>query len=506
MALVAGIIFTLVWRVDNAVISLPSVMACLLIWAVVRNQMATLGRYTMKAAVIVVVPVAIVVAVLISLGYPLADNFRDALGYVGGSQAHGLPEILNGGVFAINLPNFILPAAAILLAIATGIRSFQRSVSFRDLIIVAFFTTAYVLNFQRGLVRHAPGIEGSDNFISSVVYFLIPFQILVLAKVRICRIWIFALAGYLFIMAFKTPQPRETNIYLISALEVPADIRYADSTDAASRVPAYREYVSRFNGLDSLLKMNFPRTASFIDLSNTPMLYYYLQREVPGYFSQYTQNMVTGPIQERNVKRLQGLDLPLVVFSSWPAHNFFDRTDGVENTIRYHKLSAYVFENYKPLGVVSGKFIWLKHGLGLRFNNTEPVPDSVYSAVQAFGLQKLPYLWAKGKASRTRGLLLSKTGADSWQLPAGLRRKGDNFVILQVSNSSHEPRTLRLVYFALGKEQGSFDFWISGEDRSAYLVPVSTQYNWYSKQVDSIVVQRPVPDLSVDKLSLHEEL
>ena len=56
--------------------------------------------------------------------------------------------------------------------------------------------------------------------------------------------------------------------------------------------------------LKSFLDKNVPQPATFLDFSNTPMLYFYTQRNVPSYFNQYMQNTVDGYLQRENLKKL----------------------------------------------------------------------------------------------------------------------------------------------------------------------------------------------------------
>ena len=116
------------------------------------------------------------------------------------------------------------------------------------------------------------------------------------------------------------------------------------------------------------LDQNLSQKQSFIDFSNTPILYYYCQRSSPGYFCQNLQNTVDDHLQLALIKAYQSADLPIAVFSHYP-RKWFDKTDGIPNTLRYYLIAEYIFLNYEPYSVINGKSIWIKKGKTVNWSN-----------------------------------------------------------------------------------------------------------------------------------------
>jgi len=503
--LIAGCAFTLLWRVDNAVVTLPAVVTALILWAREKKQFQTLSRFSRQSCLLFGIP-ALVLFLVLAVRYPLFDNINDLLGYIGASQAHGFPDIIRGNPMPVNTVNFVLPLAVIFLSLYCLHRYSKGRMRLSDALIVLFFAIVYLLNFQRGIVRHAPGDKGNDVFLSSTVYFLLPFAFLALARIRRHRHWLFLSVSWLFVMAFKTSHPQEGNILLADALGKLDGHSFATKEDAVSgRMKSYREHVRKYDSLKVFMERNFPASSSFIDLSNTPMLYYYLQRPVPGYFCQYAQNMVTAPIQERNLRKLQSLDLPVAIFSSFPRDDFFDRTDGVENTLRYHKLSAYLFSHYQPLGAISGKMIWLKKGTALRYNNADTMPVHSAREPQQFNIGKTAYLWAKGRRISGPAFPLVRDPDGRWRFPQEIDRTKGNYIILTIDNSSGEPQWMQTNLLTGAQVTGSFGFWISPDSSATYLVPLSTQYNWYALPPAHLKAEGG-NGLSIRTISLYNDL
>ena len=152
LLLSGAILFSIVWRVDTAVIAMPAVAICLLIWAVASQQLKPL----LQKAVIVVVSflctVATVIFILTARGHNIASNFKDALAYIGASQAHGFGEILNGNVYNLNTAYFILPVITIFLSFIAFIFYYQKKIRLNELLLIVFFSIVYCFNFHRGLV------------------------------------------------------------------------------------------------------------------------------------------------------------------------------------------------------------------------------------------------------------------------------------------------------------------------------------------------------------------
>ncbi|MBS1776686.1 MAG: hypothetical protein JSS64_10455 [Bacteroidetes bacterium] len=506
--LVITLVLTTFWRVDNAVVAFPAVALCLLLWAYENKSLVSLGKVSLFSLISLLVITAGVAGILQVSGHHISDNFRSAFEYIGASQAHGFGEIMNGNAYNLHTAYFFLPIVVIFLSMLSWYFYRLQKITLKDLIIIIFFSIVYVLNFQRGLVRHTIGNEGVDKFFVSFLYFLIPYCFIVFYRVKKHKLWIFSIVGFLFLMAFKTPHPQEDKPLINEALNKIFQRHILDEKTSPSRHSGSEEYKTIYAGFRKFMNVNFPADASFIDMSNTPLLYYTLQRQVPGYFCQYIQNMVTASTQERDLKQLNTMYLPIAIFSSYPKHDFFDKTDGVENTIRYHKIANYIFNHYRPLGVMDGKYLWLKKDIKiLALDNTIHLPDSIIYETEHFDIQKLAYLWAKGKSNiDTQGIFLKKDTNGNWQLPPHFSKINGNYIKIDLENNTGKSQMLKTAYFQNGKERGAFSFWVSDQKSAFYLVPVSTQYNWYVCQPDCITVQMQTTGLVIKSVSLFGNL
>jgi hypothetical protein len=111
--------------------------------------------------------------------------------------------------------------------------------------------------------------------------------------------------------------------------------------------------------ISTFLKSELQGGGTFLDFTNTPMLYYYTEKEVPSFVYQNPQNLHSMTLQSDWVKRSKNWDIRLVLYKHDPP-TWWDATDGVPNEKRHKVMHDYIitqFEFYKKLG---GYEVWRK--------------------------------------------------------------------------------------------------------------------------------------------------
>jgi len=113
-----------------------------------------------------------------------------------------------------------------------------------------------------------------------------------------------------------------------------------------------------YSDLRLFLDQSIQQNQTFLDFSNTPMLYYYCQRRVPSYFCQNLQNTVDDYLQVEQIKRINTNDIPVVIYSNYPK-SWWDNTDDVSNIMRQYLLAEHIHKMYKPFAVINKHSIWI---------------------------------------------------------------------------------------------------------------------------------------------------
>jgi len=389
-----------------------------------------------------------------------ASKIVEAINYFGGSQAHGLDVLyyqLNNWFY---IDYFILPGAILLIGSLLILNSdkYKINIAFYPLIFLIGF---YFMNFQRGLVRHS-FTELNESFVSSfgwliIIIFSFGFIYRTLSLKWIVVLFISGSLLSIHLMTNWTNMVDKTKS--ISVNNIPSLFN-----GKIDRVIKNDQFDQETWPVIKFLKNHTNKNQTFLDFSNSPMLYYYTNREVPSVFAQYLQNTVNEFLQDENLKLLRTKDIPYVVFRQNP-ESFFDHTDGISNKVRYFKITPFIYDNYQPFKQI-GKFeVWKLKSKDIVANK------SLMHGMDDWNLGLLPYFW-KGVKGESRILNINQ----------------NQIIIDTVTSSSF----LKLEIDA--KKEGicsiqsndlKIDFNIK-LNKNTYYLPIGVSYNLVNNKIESI--------------------
>ncbi len=504
-------LFLMSWRLDVAVGALPAIAILVLLQVVRARRWKPFLLEAGQALLIIGVPLVLIIGYCgVVLHIPIWQNAGDALDYIKASQAHAIPDIFVGSAFWQSTLYFILPLSIMVLLYRVWQRkgvSAQQQLQYFALVFLALY---YLFSFQRGLVRHVFGVEGSDTFLVSFLLLILALGWYALTRAFAWKKWTLVLVMLVLVAGFKYPGVPGLELPAEAALQTVSHRKEVENAhELIPRAPGYAAIAGQFDNIQKTMDSNFVADATFLDFSHTPMLYYYLQRKVPGYFCQYMQNMVTDKIQRHNITQLQNMNVPLVVFSSWPLGSFWDNVDGLNNAVRYYVVSNYIFNHYQPLGLADGKYLWVKKGIAIQHNYTGALADSVLFERHTDRLAKLAHYWANGVNSiydDKAGAVLQATGVGQWQLPDAIGTADGNLLLLELHNSSADWTQVECAYADSLETRGAFTFEVAPNQTGRYLVPLSTQYNWHTFNIQRILLHNLPEGIQVKKIMLHNRL
>jgi hypothetical protein len=318
---------------------------------------------------------------------------------------------------------------------------------------------------------------------------------------------LFVAASFLLIQNLKFPDAKG---YAPLSEELINQIKKQDKISMDQKTISRIEIDSAFadttyKDLKSFMDTHF-KDQTFIDFSNTPMLYFYLQRQVPSYFNQYLQNTVTDYLQQENIQLLEQIKPPVTLFS-WVPSTWWDAPDGVPNPLRYTYLTNYIYANYKPYTTLNRHSVWLRKDIAL--NNTKaPAVDSAETfAIRTYSLKKLAYLLGKGKQG-------TSTLIQTWERQAAMTAhtaitnsiSRNKIVMLEAIITNPHPEPVKMVfnYSEKGNVKGAYDFEVTaGTQQAKYVIPISSQYNWHAFQPDKISSNiLELPGIQIENLKL----
>jgi hypothetical protein len=414
----------------------------------------------------------------------LSASWKQSMDYFGGSQAHGFKDIYPTFDRFAQFHYFVFPILVSLILVYFAYLYLKKSTYDKYLVLYILFAGAfYLAHAQRGLVRHSL-MEQSDAFISSYLYLFLGMVAVHFTSIKPGRTAVFALTTLLLIINFRYPNANPSQGFMESFLAHSNTYRLIDSEEDVSRVIElpFEEKEILYGQLVAFLDQNLTQEQTFVDFSNTPMLYFYTHRKVPSYFNQSLQNVVTDYLQKEKIKRMEQLDIPIVVFSHSPA-NWFDRTDGVPNALRYHLLSDYIYENYSPLGNVGSYFLWRRNGFELQ-NPVLLDPDKSQATQEiTVDLKHLPRLLGQTKNSaspeETRINLNMPNSTELNVSPYLMDIHSGDFIDLYISNADSYDKTCVFIYSNPEKIFARVSFTVAKKSSMRlYRIPVSWMYAW----------------------------
>lgn len=294
-------------------------------------------------------------------------RISEVLGYISSFQSYGLKELSPQKDIKYYSLYFVLP----ILVFTAAAYAFYRLVSNKEntkqnnklALAILFLSIFYVANFQRGLVRHTLA-EQWDTALTSYGFFILASTVFFnsrFQKNKALGFFAFTSLATLLVINYKfnSPELSRSNTYLFAKQQEAQGLFITPAAVVLNRTPEQAGTELKYKDLDKFLKNNFPDSSTFLDFSNSPMLYYYLHRITPNYFCQIPHTAHNEKLQRDFLTNLNKYDIPVVIFSNVPA-SFWDYLDGIPNTLRHYRISEYIYKNYKPFAIINNHSVWLK--------------------------------------------------------------------------------------------------------------------------------------------------
>ncbi len=473
-------IFLLFWSMDLGIANAISVVGILVVDTVTKFKWKKIKNGLSVAIIISIFTIGVMAIISSIFNIDLINNLNQIKEYAGAAQAHGTVRIAPAMDRYYFYHYYLFPMLSILLLISVSIQ-YNEWVEIKPFATIAiiFLLLFNIINAQRGLVRHN-FIEGQDQFISSTFYLGFLIYVISFFKNINYKQNAFILSSLLIIPNFKYPNAEEyVSLYEQLQTELTKSKALEPSNKIIARTITNANFSkNNYESFCAFMSEHYPNQASFIDFSNSPMLYFYSQCNVPSFFNQYMQNTVTESLQNENIAYLKKTNLPVLVFSHIP-ERWGDHTDGVPNSLRYYPITKYLYSNYHPMVVINNYSIWIKNEEEITNKNILPSDSALIFQAQTYDLKKLPLLLAKDQES------FNKTEITKCQFQndtlyfnlASSPNKNDMYISMQIENNNEKELDANLNIYDTNL-LGSFTLKLlpgNGE----YIIPASILYNWH---------------------------
>lgn len=373
-----ALVFAFAWKLDVGFAGTVAAFATLIAIGIAVPGM----RRPWKSAAIGLVGAALTTAIAVGAicaarGVNPIARLRDLMHVVDSSQSFGFEhlapewsEIVLWHLYV--LPFLVLGLTLLLVARSRGRIDLRERTGFVFVtcVFLAIFTLA---NMQRGLVRHT-FVEAEAAMTSVFTIAVIAFApAWILGNGRTKTVFAgFVLISGLLAFNFDLARPTDRKILISTArYERIVGPRFAlpalgNGPGPIERVHVPAQYVhDHLERIEDFTKRELDPAQTFLELSNCPLLYYHLRRLSPHWLN-HLVIVNDDYLQQRALEEWREYDTPLVLmptdaatakrlgFSNW------DNIDGVELSLRLHRLFENVYANYQPYGVVGPWPVWTR--------------------------------------------------------------------------------------------------------------------------------------------------
>lgn len=494
----------LLWKMDTGVAGLmASLVYFPILWIAARKKFPWAAFLKAVFYFAIIILAGVLIAVWLRSPELILNHFLTALHYFTANQAHGYRQILDGFVQQFYIYHVLFPLVAVFLAMYIVFTLRRRAAAglFPEgfiLLASLFLFLLFLANLQRGIVRHGFAERGDiipvSTFFAALVLLIVYWSRAGRAASRFAIFY--GSAFFLFILLKFFPLSTDPTLQ-----ETALTHNFFQGSNAALHLDGYTGRMEadtlfaheNYTELKSFLDQQLKPEQTFLDFSNTPMLYFYCGRQVPGYFNQNLQNTVDDYLQLELLKQVNPRKVPVVVFANYP-RTWNDATDGIPNVMRYYLVAEYIFNNYRPFEVMGNKSIWVARSF-------QPVsitgkPDTLIAKADSAWMNLLPeytgqfYNRASGPGKDDLSPVYTCQGKDLQLSDSTLSLALDSAALslkhcyldieFNTRPGSFDPFIMQVLFLDSTKTTvGAFSFvrrdWVS----SRYMIRLSNHYFWH---------------------------
>lgn len=485
------LIFSCLWRLDTGYATCIATGMYSLICLLIRTDVSFKVKLILKTlafTLLISLGIFAVIFIIKGFNYPFMSHVKSFIHYISGSQTHGRPSITGGSsVLDFKMNHLVFPMLGV-IGISATIYAIAKGKQTILLKAALYLYLLYFSNVQRGLVRHGFA-EQNEQFLMSTFILASSLLLIYLFKIntaakQIGLLFAFTSLLYMTLKVFPTDETPSAFHQTIEAGLIQRFPKQLDHPTKHGRI-LIEDTSYSYPKLSAFLNKNLKQGETFFDFSNSPMLYFYSQRSIPGYFNQPLQNTVGEAAQYELIQQIDKQSIPIVIYSSEPL-SYFDAIDNIHNTQRYHLIASYIHKHYTPLLELEGKVIWVrkKHALAKKAISNY-VPKK-----QGFYLGQFPYFaqeFYKQHQKSFQSLNHIRLNNNQLVVP-GLIQKKDQ-ILISIQATSHAKRNHPLHVYLINRNNTPvthLGLTVFHSSAKSYLVRLSNSYSWSNDTITKL--------------------
>ena len=460
--------FLILWRIEIGYPSTIAVAGTLFIYWLNGKRFAFNQKIMLKSISILAIAGILLLAAItwwreVNVFHKLLNGFN----YLASAQSYGYIDFGDETSTVFKMQYFVLPALLI-LGFFSFLIFFKRYTISRSQRFVytslVFLTVYYLINFQRGIVAHT--LAGPDNWLSPFLFLIISSSVYLFLyhQSSVTKFILFMVISTFLILNYKQPAVKSPqNIYSQTIAKLHNLVKIEPHKNIVRCIDDMRYEDQKFSNFKKLISTQLTNNQTFIDFSNTPMLYYYTGKISPSYFNQNPLTIHNDYLQKNFISELKDYDAPLLLFSNFP-ETWWDNAIGVPNSLRHYRMAEYFYNNYEPFTIIDSLCIWKRKGFAIK--NDQRLIYS-YAAQLSDSSKNNPLIKGIFKNSKNKNYLFkinSKTFKNKTsQTPL--------LTIIAANGTQHiKPNFIdendRISYYTSSISENEFSFEIKNEDKN----------------------------------------
>lgn len=273
----------------------------------------------------------------------------------------------------------LLPLGVVASAAGAFIKSHRNPDDRKALFIALCLALAYVLGFQRGITRH----NLQEHMVSNVVSCSV---LAISAAVYVCKnrrlhAFVIPFASLLLLtqLVFGVYNLSGRTAVTDACSTLLSDEPYAEYSERVDRIVITDDFKDLYSELKDFFDEHLEPNQTFIDFSDSELLYALCNREKPFYLNQAPSNLNREYSQRMFVEELSSYDCPYAITA-----NPIGEIDGIPLFVTHYLAFEYLYENYAPVCEVGRWMVW-ERGAEQELSPGE----------YAYHLGIIPLLWAQ---------------------------------------------------------------------------------------------------------------
>jgi hypothetical protein len=374
--------------------------------------------------------------------------------------------------------------------------------------ILTFLFLAFVLNFHRGLVRHSMSeLSFRTTYWTAIPFICIAFSFFLKKYQKV--ICIFFLSSICFFIGFIRNNADAGQISGILNEAIPA-ILYKDTLSIERQVS--NDTTAVYSNLKRMFDSTLKNGESYIDFTNQTLLYALMDYEKPVYINQSPGLLNNEASQKYYVHTLmqKNVYLPFAILPTKKKLNFSTEIDGLLNSYRYYLVAEYIYTHYSPLVVIDSFVFWCRNDMVQetlrKINNTSfllpymPIGKDYYKTeiLHDYNIGSIAWLWGMFDNHKawdnkiSQNLFFDDNGYAEIEQKS-INKKHGNYLDIVISAHEEGNASVELTQLSVADNteipSTVFRFKIMAGEHIRYLIRISSDFNWYFSELDTLRIK-----------------